>query len=78
MVSLTYRQIACLWERYWERKVWDIEVGVITNPMTSFKKEGESADGEESFSPSDTIDATTDDGIAQLEGMGLPVKIVRT
>jgi hypothetical protein len=69
--SLTYRQTACLWERYWERKVWDIEVGVITNPMTSFKKEGESS------APSDAIDSTTESGVSQLISMGIPVKVTK-
>jgi hypothetical protein len=63
--SLTYRQTACILERQWARKVWEIETDVITNPMTSF--------GGDSAPNSGTIDATTDEGMAQLEQMGLPV-----
>jgi len=65
---MTYRQIACLWERYWERKVWNIEVGILTNPMASM--EGE--EGGDSAEPG--IDATTDEGISKLESLGLPIK----
>jgi hypothetical protein len=56
--------------------VWDIETSVVTNPMATFKKEGET--DEDSPTASDTIDATTDAGVAQLESMGLPIKIIRT
>jgi hypothetical protein len=40
--------------------------------MASFEKEGSKN------APSDAVDATTDSGIAQLQGLGLPVKIMRT
>ena len=55
--------------------MWDIEVSVITNPMASFKKEDEN---NENHAPLDIIDATTNDGISQLESLRLPVKIMRT
>ena len=32
-LALTYRQVGCLWERYWKRKTWEIEVSIKTNPM---------------------------------------------
>ena len=71
-MSLTYRQTAAIYERYWERKVWEIEVGVVTNPMASFDDDKK----ETGVTPlnNDVIDATTDEGISQLIKAGLPVK----
>ena len=65
-MNLTYRQTACLLERYWERKVWDIETNVITNPMASFEDDKKEA----------MIDATTDASITQLQQALLPIKRV--
>jgi hypothetical protein len=64
VLGLTWRQIDCLWERYWERKMWELEINILTNPMAG--------DGGESDVP--TIDATTDEGLSALVGMGIPVK----
>jgi hypothetical protein len=46
--------------------------------MASFKKEGETDEVETSPLPSGTIDATTEAGVSQLAGMGLPVRVMRT
>ena len=48
--------------------MWNIEVGILTNPMASM--EGE--EGGDSAEPG--IDATTDEGISKLESLGLPIK----
>lgn len=71
MTSLTWRQTACILERQWARKLWEIETGIVTNPMASFEDEKKK---EPSSGGDGTIDATTEDGIAQLQRMGLPVK----
>lgn len=63
-MQLTYRQISCLWERYWTRKAWDIEVSMLSNPLSGGSKD---EDG-------DTIDASTDEGLEQLKGSGFPIK----
>lgn len=44
--------------------MWELEINILTNPMAG--------DGGESDVP--TIDATTDEGLSALVGMGIPVK----
>jgi len=68
---LTYRQIECLWERYWDRKLWDIEVQAAMNPFGGSDEDETNPDGS-----SVAIDATTDEGLAQLQSMGLPIKVI--
>lgn len=76
---LTFRQIGTLWERYWDRKMWELShsggglgalfgSGVGASSATS--ELGQSSDTKH------TIDATSDAGVQEMLAKGLPVKFI--
>lgn len=74
MLGLTYRQVACLFERYWDRRVWDLEVQAAMNPFAGEKKDGPEDSMEEIFNQP-AINITDPGGEAFLANeLGIKVK----
>lgn len=73
MLGLTYRQVACLYERYWDRQVWDLEVQAAMNPFGGEKKPGPEDSMEEIFNQP-AIDITAPGSDAFLSEMGIKVR----
>jgi hypothetical protein len=67
--SLTYRCVACLWERYWDRERYKIELAVKMNPFGG-------GSGKKDDPNTTYIDATTDEGWDKLVSDNFPVKAV--
>lgn len=72
---LTFRQIATLWERYWDRTLWQLTHQSKLSGL-GLLRGGSSATKPEAGSGSNVIDATTDEGIMEMVGRGLPVKFI--
>lgn len=66
--ALTYRALMCLYERYWAKIEWEIEVNIKTNPMASFDDE------KTKTKDNNTIDLDQIDDISYLKSLGIPVK----
>jgi hypothetical protein len=75
-MALTYRQVACLMERYWDRYEWTLEVEAMMNPLGGGEDEDEGdSDSLVQVFKQPAIDATSDSGLAYLESeMNIPVK----
>lgn len=71
-MTLTFRQIGCLWERYWDRVMWNLKQQAKLNGLGLV---GESSTESDNASK---IDATTDDGLMEMKSRGLPVKFIPT
>ena len=75
-MRLTFRQVACLWERYLHKQQWNLKMQIDLNPFLTRKKKGsQDPSSRETEGTVTGIDATSDDGIAQMIASGLPVKI---
>lgn len=70
VLSLTYRQFACLYERLWARKGWEIDLSLAMNPFVSREEKPDAPEA------SDVVhhDASTADGfLAAASALGIPV-----
>lgn len=73
-MRLTYRQVACLWERYWDRHIWGLEVQTAMNPLVE-KKDEASYDSLEEIFNQPAIDITAPGSEHYLEQeLGIKVK----
>lgn len=75
---LTYRQVACLWERYWDRKVWEFKQAARLNPFFSEKPESgqhrpKEKDGNQ-YKSADKVDLTGDDAMDIAAQYGIKIK----
>ena len=74
----TYRQIACLWERYWDKQVWDFKQQARLNPFYKEKPQSElekSLGGNQKYvEGTQDFDLSGDDAEATLHQLGIPVK----
>lgn len=76
-LKLTFRQVACLWERYLNKQQWNIKMQIDLNPFLTRSKKGRgrTSSSEGSSGTVTTTDATTAEGIAELQAKGIPIKI---
>lgn len=75
-MRLTFRQVACLWERYLHKQRWQLKMQIDLNPFLTRNKKGVRGESTSDNGGTTTgIDATSDDGIAQMMAKGLPIKI---
>lgn len=70
ILSLTYRQVAMIYERLWDRKSWEIELSIASNPFCGSDDESDtSADG------FNLLDGTTDEGLQDIASqLNIPIK----
>lgn len=76
MLLLTFRQVATLWERYWDRTMWHLTQQAKLGGLGGLLGSGSSTGSSEARDTTKTIDATTEDGIMELVGKGLPIKFI--
>ena len=75
-MRLTFRQVACLWERYLHKQQWNLKMQIDLNPFLTRKKKGGKGESTTDTGGKVTgIDATSDEGIAQMIASGLPIKM---
>jgi hypothetical protein len=66
VLALTYRQFACLWERYIHRKEWDIDLAIKLNPFASTDgDDGSSASNKSHVDIDMTQDGAIDAGVTK-------------
>ena len=82
VLALSFRQIATIWERYWDRTMWKLAqqakmsgLGLLGGGTSSNTSSGESGLTDSSDSAK-FIDATSDDGIMEMQARGLPIKFI--
>lgn len=78
VLALSFRQVATIWERYWDRTMWKLAQQAKMSGLGLLGGGSGSGDSGLTGSPDSEkfIDATSDDGIMEMQARGLPIKFI--
>lgn len=73
IISLTYRQFDCIFERMWARKSWEIDLAIAMNPFGGGGEDEENEEQADSFD--EVFHADTEEGMAHAaQSLGIKIK----